>query len=154
MKWRLTAAAWFSIFFENPLVRRVNRRIPIRVVRFWRSTKLVEIRSGSGQAGPRSTTVPPDSPDLPSWIGSGGVPGPELTRRFGFFTPSGAGVVQARWRPNKWRKKLVSTPESSDPLRSGQGVGGCSHDCSHGAELPRPRPNCSGRVSPGQRHVL
>src|ERR1035437_5050903 len=25
-------------------------------------------------------------PDLPSWIGSGGVPGPELTRRFGFFT--------------------------------------------------------------------
>ena len=35
---------------------------------------------------PRSTTVPPDSPDLPSWIGSGGVPGPDLTRRFGFFT--------------------------------------------------------------------
>src|ERR1035437_2903461 len=25
-------------------------------------------------------------PELPSWIGSGGVPGPELTRRFGFFT--------------------------------------------------------------------
>ena len=54
-----------QIFFENPLVRRVNRRIPIRIERFWRSTKLVEIRSGSGQAGPRSTTVPPDSPDLP-----------------------------------------------------------------------------------------
>ena len=39
-----------------------------------------------GRVGPRSTTVPPDSPDLPSWIGSGGVLGPELTRRFGFFT--------------------------------------------------------------------
>jgi hypothetical protein len=24
--------------FENPLVSRVNRRIPIRMVRFWRST--------------------------------------------------------------------------------------------------------------------
>jgi hypothetical protein len=27
-----------SIFFENALVRRVNRRIPMRIVRFWRST--------------------------------------------------------------------------------------------------------------------
>ena len=25
-------------FLEKPLVRRVNRRIPIRMVRFWRST--------------------------------------------------------------------------------------------------------------------
>jgi hypothetical protein len=32
------AAAWFSTFLEDPLVRRVNRRIPIRMVRFWRST--------------------------------------------------------------------------------------------------------------------
>src|SRR5450759_3669863 len=41
----------------------------------------------------RSVPVPPPfhrtpriCPDLTSWIGSGGVPGPELTRRFGFFT--------------------------------------------------------------------
>ena len=27
-------AAWFSTFFEKPLVSRVNRRIPIRMVRF------------------------------------------------------------------------------------------------------------------------
>jgi hypothetical protein len=31
-------AAWFSTFFENPLVSRVNRRIPIRMLRFCRST--------------------------------------------------------------------------------------------------------------------
>ena len=37
-KWRLTAAAWFSTFFEKPLVRRVYRRIDIRIVRFSRST--------------------------------------------------------------------------------------------------------------------
>ena len=29
---------WFSNFFENALVSRVNRRICIRIVRFWRST--------------------------------------------------------------------------------------------------------------------
>jgi hypothetical protein len=34
MKCRATAAAWFSIFFENALVSRVNRRRLIRIVRF------------------------------------------------------------------------------------------------------------------------
>ena len=38
MKWSATAAAWFSTFFENPLVSRVNRRMLIRIVRFCRST--------------------------------------------------------------------------------------------------------------------
>jgi len=32
------AAMSFSIFFENPFVRRVDRRIDILIVRFWRST--------------------------------------------------------------------------------------------------------------------
>ena len=31
-------AACFSIRFEKALVSRVNRRIPIRIVRLWRST--------------------------------------------------------------------------------------------------------------------
>jgi hypothetical protein len=30
--------------------------------------------------------TPRIGPDLPTSIDSGGVPGPELTRRFGFFT--------------------------------------------------------------------
>ena len=30
-------------FFEKPLVSRVNRRIDMRMVKFWRSTRLVEI---------------------------------------------------------------------------------------------------------------
>jgi hypothetical protein len=38
MKLRATAAARFSTFFEKPLVRRVIRRIPIRIVRLDRST--------------------------------------------------------------------------------------------------------------------
>ena len=33
---------WFSNFFENAQVSRVKRRICIRIVRFWRSTWLVE----------------------------------------------------------------------------------------------------------------
>ncbi len=35
MKWRLTAAAWFSTFLENAVVSRVNRRMRIRIVRVW-----------------------------------------------------------------------------------------------------------------------
>ena len=30
-------AAWFSTFFEKAFVRRVNRRMDMRIVRFWRS---------------------------------------------------------------------------------------------------------------------
>jgi hypothetical protein len=32
----------FSTFFENAFVNQVNRRIAMRIVKFWRSTKLVE----------------------------------------------------------------------------------------------------------------
>ncbi len=37
MKYRDTAWAKFSTFFEKPLVRRVNRRMDILTVRFCRS---------------------------------------------------------------------------------------------------------------------
>ena len=46
MKYRATIAVWFSHFFENAFVRRVNRRIDICMVRFWRSTSLVEMCFG------------------------------------------------------------------------------------------------------------
>jgi hypothetical protein len=36
-KCRDTAAARFSTFLENAFVSRVNRRMLIRIVRFWRS---------------------------------------------------------------------------------------------------------------------
>jgi hypothetical protein len=39
---------WFSSFFEKALVNLVKRLIPIRIVRLFRSTKLVEICFGSG----------------------------------------------------------------------------------------------------------
>src|SRR5687768_1636726 len=39
---------WFSIFFEWAFVSRVNRRMPIRIVRFCRSTKLVLMCCRSG----------------------------------------------------------------------------------------------------------
>jgi hypothetical protein len=48
MKYKLTIAAWFSHFFENAFVSRANRRIGIRIVRFWRSTQDVERCFGSG----------------------------------------------------------------------------------------------------------
>jgi hypothetical protein len=48
MKYKLTIAAWFSHFFENAFVSRVNRRVGIRIVRFCRSTQDVEVCFGSG----------------------------------------------------------------------------------------------------------
>jgi hypothetical protein len=33
-----TEWAWFSAFFEKPLLNRVNRLIDMRMVKFWRST--------------------------------------------------------------------------------------------------------------------
>jgi hypothetical protein len=36
--WSAIAAAWFSTFFENAFVNRVNRRMCIRIVKFERST--------------------------------------------------------------------------------------------------------------------
>lgn len=41
MKCRATAQAWFSVFPEKALVRRVKRCIAMRMVSFWRSTCLV-----------------------------------------------------------------------------------------------------------------
>ena len=41
--------AWFASFFENPLVSRVRRRLPIRMFRFWRSTYDVLSCFGSGR---------------------------------------------------------------------------------------------------------
>jgi hypothetical protein len=38
MKWSATAALRFSTFLEKAFVRRAKRRIPIRIVRFARST--------------------------------------------------------------------------------------------------------------------
>ena len=37
-KWRATACIWFTAFLEKPLVKRVNRRECIRIVRFARLT--------------------------------------------------------------------------------------------------------------------
>ena len=48
MKCSATVAVWFSTFFENAFVGRVNRRMLIRIVRFWRSTNDVEMCFGSG----------------------------------------------------------------------------------------------------------
>ncbi len=47
MKCSATAAAWFSTFFEKPLVKRVKRRIPIHIVRLVRSTCDVLMWAGS-----------------------------------------------------------------------------------------------------------
>jgi hypothetical protein len=37
-EWSATACSKFSSFFEKAFVSRVNRRICIRMVKFWRST--------------------------------------------------------------------------------------------------------------------
>ena len=41
-------AKWFASRFEKALVSRVNRRMLIRMVRFWRSTQDVLMRFWSG----------------------------------------------------------------------------------------------------------
>ena len=46
MKCSATAAAWFSTFLLNAFVRRVNLRMDVRIVRFWRSTYDVEMCFG------------------------------------------------------------------------------------------------------------
>ena len=38
MKWIATEYEWLIAFLEKPVVSRVNRRMDIRIVRFWRST--------------------------------------------------------------------------------------------------------------------
>ncbi len=43
MKCRAIAWEWFAIFFENPFVNLVKRRMFILIVRFWRSIKIVEM---------------------------------------------------------------------------------------------------------------
>jgi len=57
------AAFRFSSFFENAFVNRVNRRNCIRMVRFCRSTKLVEMSSRLG--------LPIRTLDITSMIGLG-----------------------------------------------------------------------------------
>ena len=55
---------WFSSFLEKALVNRVNRRIDIRIVRLYRSTKLVLMCAGSGRPLMWMTCVPVQSPGL------------------------------------------------------------------------------------------
>ena len=43
MPGKASMCSWFSIFFENPFVSRVSRLTLIRIVRFWRSTKDMEM---------------------------------------------------------------------------------------------------------------
>ena len=38
----------FSTFFEKAFVNRVKRRMLMRIVKFWRSTRLVEMWASSG----------------------------------------------------------------------------------------------------------
>lgn len=53
-----------SHLFENPSVNRVNRRICNLIVRFWRSTILVQIRAGSGLPRTGTTSVEATSAGL------------------------------------------------------------------------------------------
>src|ERR1035437_155354 len=90
-------------------------------------------------------------PDLTSWIGSGGVPGPELTRRFGFFT-----TVRHRCRrsssptaPYTWLKKLVSTPEST--ATTARPSHSCPTDGGWACREAHPGPSPAIAKRPGQR---
>ena len=56
MKWRATASAWFRNRFEKAFVRRVKRRIPIRMVRLFRSAN-DQTSSTSTQRSRRSRKV-------------------------------------------------------------------------------------------------
>jgi len=51
-------ALWFSTFFENAFVSRVKRRMLIRMVEVWRSTKLVETNAGSGSPAIAADVTP------------------------------------------------------------------------------------------------
>ena len=42
MKWRATAASWFSTFFEKAFVNWVNRRMDIRIVRFAKGSDMTD----------------------------------------------------------------------------------------------------------------
>jgi hypothetical protein len=48
MKESATAAAWFSTFFEKAFVKRLNRRIDIRIVRFSLHVGRGDVFFGSG----------------------------------------------------------------------------------------------------------
>jgi len=52
------AWTWFSIFLEKALVSRVNRRIDLRIVRFWRSTYDVLTCAGSGSPSTGRFSIP------------------------------------------------------------------------------------------------
>lgn len=64
MKCIATAARWFAKFLLNPLVRRVKRRIPILIVRFWRSMCDVLMCFVSGRPLIRTISVPTHSRGL------------------------------------------------------------------------------------------
>jgi hypothetical protein len=53
---------WLAIFFENPLIRWVNRRIDIRIVRFVRSQRSERARPGPAAHGGPSNWRSPSSP--------------------------------------------------------------------------------------------
>ncbi len=55
---RLTVWQWFSNFFEKAFVNRVKRRIPIRMVRFARSTYDVLMCFRSGSPAITASSVP------------------------------------------------------------------------------------------------
>jgi hypothetical protein len=49
----MMAAQWFSNFLLKAFVRRVNRRVPMRTLRFCRSTRDVRIRAAAKLASAR-----------------------------------------------------------------------------------------------------
>ena len=54
----------FSSFFLKPFVNRARRRMDMRIVRFWRSTMLVQIRLRSGFPMTGTTSVDETSAGL------------------------------------------------------------------------------------------
>src|ERR1039457_3517431 len=68
------AARWFSNFLLNPFVRRVNRRMDMRSVKFCRSTWEVQIFAGSGFPLTVTTSVLMTSAGLYRCSPSRGVP--------------------------------------------------------------------------------
>jgi len=58
MKWIAAACLWFSSFLLKAFVNRVNRRLLIRNVRFWRSTWLVDTNERTGLPTTRTRRAP------------------------------------------------------------------------------------------------
>ncbi len=113
MKCSATAAAWFSTFFEKPLVKRVKRRIPIHIVRLVRSTCDVLMWAGSelpmiGRFSIASTTfmllrravgLPSSDPLTPVVLDQLHVINLEAAGRFDGFPVGHVGVGNAPLHP-------------------------------------------------------